>query len=378
MTKLAASPLLPDPHPLDTGYNLDLLRKSGFYVVTNPTGGSLTSGSYFVRVTGANVGGVRKQVQEAVSIADGSYYARSLGTSGWSAWAQVGGGGAAADIAYTDTYDDFGNGTDTTVGEVLDTLPTYIPDLIAAATPNVGLYFDSVQLGSWTPNPGLISVNVDGFGQTSQGGNMFSATISNSSLNEASPRIRYNSLSTAGNSAGPYHTTAFLYPGATTYGGFEASIIFATAGTLGTTERCFVGLTDQVSNNVINSSGSEPAGFTNWNVFGVGFDEGDSNLSLYHCAGSGNPTQVDLGANYPNTPDQVYILKISNPRAGGSFIYSLERVGTLNTATGTISANIPAAGPPLGMRAQVANGGTAEVVSLDVHRMLWRTKLAGF
>lgn len=376
MTELAASPLLPDPHPLDTGYNLDLLRKSGFYVVTNPTGGSLASGSYFVRVTGANVGGVRKQVQEAVSITDSSYYARSLGTSGWGAWAQVGGGGAAADIAYTDMFDDYGNGTDTTVGEVLDTLPTYIVALINANGP--GAYFDAVQRGTWTPNPGVTSISSDGFAQTGTGGNAAAATISASNLNEASPRLRYNSLSSVGNSAGPYHSTLFLYPGATTYGGFEALFIFATAGTIGTTERCFVGLVDLNSNNLINGSGATPDSISGRHLFGVGFDEGDSNFSLYHCAGSGTPTQVDLGANFPNTPDQVYILKITNPRAGGSFSYSLECVGTINTATGTISSNIPAAGNALGMRAQVANGTTAGTVSIDVHHMMWRTKLAGF
>lgn len=376
MTTLSKSPLFPNPVALEDGYDLNLLRNSGFYVVTNPAGGSLASGSYFVRVTGANVGGVRKQVQEAVAISDGGYYVRSLGTSGWAAWAQVGGGGAATDIAYTDTFDDYGNGTDTTVGEVLDTLPSFVDARIAAN--GAGAYIDDVHIGYVQPVPGSSSLHQIGNAQYGAGGNIAAATLSSSNLNEASPRVRHNSLSTPGNSAGLYNTTAFLYPGATTYGGFEATLTFALAGTIGTTERCFVGVTDQVSNNVLNSSGASPDSFTDWNVFGVGFDDGDSNLSLYHCAGSGNPTQVDLGANYPVTADQVYRLKITNPRAGGSFTYSLERIGTINTATGTISTNIPAAGTPLGLRCQVANGGSSETVSIDMHEFKYKTKLAGF
>lgn len=374
MTTLSAGSLLPDPIALDTGYNLDSLRRyNGFYVVTNPAGGSLASGSYFVRVLKANVSGVRKIVQEAFNVATGAAYYRALGTSGWGAWTDRGDVPAAGSISYTDSGDIYGTGEDTNVSDVLDALPTYIDTALAAV--DASQYLAAAVEGAWKPYGGAsTTVTNDGFGPVGAGGNSRGVAMANTNQNSRLPRLQYYSSASTGQAVGPYHTPAILYPGgSTTPGGFSMSMIFALTGSLAATERGFFGVTDQTTNNVINSSGASPDSFSGWNVFGVGFDDGDTNFSLYHCAGSGVPTQVDLGANYPVLIDQVYVLNITSPRGGGSMTYSLERVGTINTATGTISTNLPTEGVVLGMRCQVANGATAAEVGLDIHRMWWRS-----
>jgi hypothetical protein len=78
------------------------------------------------------------------------------------------------------------------------------------------------------------------------------------------------------------------------------------------------------------------------NVIGVGKDAADSNLQIMHNDGSGTCTKVDLGANFPaNTDGAAYDIEFNCAAGMGSATYTVTRLDSAFTATGTISTNLP-------------------------------------
>lgn len=100
------------------------------------------------------------------------------------------------------------------------------------------------------------------------------------------------------------------------------------------------------------------------NCIGFGFDYTDTNWQLLHNDSSGAPTQVDLGANFPKNAG-IYDFSFSCTANAASISYTFRRVDTGNSATGTISTDMPASTDFMAMfyqlRTSPAAGSTAAV-----------------
>lgn len=77
---------------LETGFDLNVLERSGAFVAVGPMNAPEIGAAYFVTVMASNVSGVHTVWQSAINIATGVMYGR-IKTAGWSEWT-AGGGGA--------------------------------------------------------------------------------------------------------------------------------------------------------------------------------------------------------------------------------------------------------------------------------------------
>ena len=79
------------------------------------------------------------------------------------------------------------------------------------------------------------------------------------------------------------------------------------------------------------------------NAFFVGKDSADTNLQIMHNDGSGTCTKVDLGSSFPANTSQTdhYYVELTIDLDGASASYYVLRINTGDTATGTISTNLP-------------------------------------
>ncbi len=126
--------------------------------------------------------------------------------------------------------------------------------------------------------------------------------------------------------------------------------------------------------------GSSNASFS---LVGIGNNSGDANLSIFHNAGVGPVTPVDLGASYPANTLSADIYKVNfNCIADGSQInYSVVRRSAstgaiVNQTSGTLTTNIPVATANMGLQLMVSNLTTALVHRVDVFgaKMFGRAK----
>lgn len=85
------------------------------------------------------------------------------------------------------------------------------------------------------------------------------------------------------------------------------------------------------------------------NCFGIAKLTTSNNLHLVHNDGSGTATSVDLGASFPSNTIEtdLYLLEIKTN--GSNLDYVVTRVNTGDTASGSVSTDIPAATQALNM-----------------------------
>lgn len=223
--------------------------------------------------------------------------------------------------------------------------------------------------GSWVPNDGSTTVSHLGF-LTATTGTATARTATNSGLNASSRRLGYQSAGTAGNSAGIRQSSRAIWRGnASGLGGFSVQARFALAGSLAATQRGFVGLSGD-STFVVD--GASPGSLSVIDLFGVGFDDSDTTLSVYHNDNVGVPTKVSLGANFPVSVDAVYHVTLYCASNGASISYIVERIGTAFIATGTISTELPRNNIFMALQAATHNGSTAAAVDIDIHSLYYR------
>lgn len=100
--------------------------------------------------------------------------------------------------------------------------------------------------------------------------------------------------------------------------------------------RAFAGIT---SNTGVFSN-VEPTALTN--CFGIAKLTTSNNLHLVHNDGSGTATAVDLGASFPSNTVETdfYLLEVKTN--GSNLDYVVTRVNTGDTASGSVSTDIPA------------------------------------
>lgn len=320
--------LLPDPIELPDGYDLNKLRRTGYFVVTNPTGGGLVADSYFLQVYQANIAGYRKQVQEVLAVSSGaSFYRTLLNETGWTDWTERGG---AIDVT---------------------------ADLQAFQRNS---WYADVQ--AYAGSNGLLN---NGFGSVVLQG-AAAATIADGSRATILPRVVCSTAASAGAYAGLQNSgNDTAAGGPASEGTFDVSFLFSLE-TVVSGMRGWVVLTDNGTGTVLTTT--DPSDVTAANMVGVGFDAGDTTFSLFHNDNVGSPTKVDLGANFPIAEDILYHLKMYSPYGTNEVQYTFDRVGTANIATGTISANVPVAGAPMHARMQVGTAALTSVVAISIHR----------
>ena len=103
------------------------------------------------------------------------------------------------------------------------------------------------------------------------------------------------------------------------------------------------------------------------NIIGVGNDSGDANLQVIYNDGTGTATKIDLGANFPANTNltDIYRIQLSAVPNATSVTYTVTRLNTAQTATGSITTDIPSLTTMLGFALFKGNGATALAVRYD-------------
>lgn len=150
-------------------------------------------------------------------------------------------------------------------------------------------------------------------------------------------------------------------------GGFKFITTFAMQDGFasgGTNRRFFCGFTDStVSPSDVNPStlGTTQA------MFGIGLDSGDANFQIMHSAGAATATKVNLGSNFARptaNKDKFYRFEVTLAPNSANFNYTITEIISGNTASGTISSSVPAAGVALSPRCWVSAGGVSSAVGV--------------
>jgi hypothetical protein len=144
-------------------------------------------------------------------------------------------------------------------------------------------------------------------------------------------------------------------------GGFLVIHRFALSGTLQAGLRAFAGIVDVAA----NPTNIDPTGSTTPGGVGIAVNANSGNWKLVNNITGTARTATDLGANFPvNNTDLLEIALWCAPNDSG-IGYQVTNLSTSNTATGTLTTNIPAAAAFLAPAVWVTNNATAAAQTLD-------------
>ncbi len=152
---------------------------------------------------------------------------------------------------------------------------------------------------------------------------------------------------------GPIGGEGFLY--------LRTLVRNATGGATATT-RGFFGLRG------VNAAPTDvnPSTFTN--IFGLGWDSGDANLSIIHNDAAGTATKVPLGVNFPRpTADrsQAWDFTIFSDGQGNVY-WAVISLPSGAAANGVIMNDLPADNTLLTFLAYISVGGTSSVIGVGI------------
>lgn len=161
--------------------------------------------------------------------------------------------------------------------------------------------------------------------------------LASTNLVTSTPRARFTSAVGAGSTSGVRSNIALWWRGnAARLGGFTIIWRFAQASFVAG-HRSFVGLralTTQIP-------AVDPT--TLVDVIGVGYDLGASQWSVLHNDGAGAATQVALGAAFNVNAAELLQLRLDADPNGATVDWTMTNLSSAASATGTISADLPAA-----------------------------------
>jgi hypothetical protein len=232
------------------------------------------------------------------------------------------------------------------------------------------------KIAYWSPIGNTNSLTGTVFGMLSPAsvGTLTSRSVATTRLFTALRRIGIVSAATAGSRALFYNNDVLQWwrgniAGA---GGFRYVARFgcSDAATVAGA-RSFVGLS--ASSAVCN--GLDPSSSTN--LIGIGSDAADGNLQIIHNDGTGTATKVNLGANFPDhtlSVDAYELVLYAAPNAA-SVTYQVTRLNTGDTASGTLSTDLPASTQLLQPIFVRGNNATALAVGLDVMSLYIETEV---
>ena len=145
-------------------------------------------------------------------------------------------------------------------------------------------------------------------------------------------------------------------------GGFRAEFDYGVVTTQ-TTMRIVCGL----GAAALTCTG-DPSALTNF--VAMACDAGDTNMQIMHNDGSGTATKVDLGSSFPKTANVVYRVALEAAANGSTVDYTVTRLDSAATATGTLSTNLPSSTTFLQPTVGVGNGSTAAAAAGCFFRFL--------
>jgi len=164
--------------------------------------------------------------------------------------------------------------------------------------------------------------------------------------------------------------TTFWFGNGTGKGGFTYKFIWAptTGLTSNSTHRAFCGMKDGTS----NPTDVDPSTLTG--MFGMGWDDDDTNIQFMHNDGSGTATKVDLGASFPvpttNNTDFYKIEMYAEPN-GSTLYYKVTDMNDLTTASGSVSTDLPTSF--VGPRLYCSAGGTNTTIGVAPIKLIIKT-----
>jgi hypothetical protein len=131
--------------------------------------------------------------------------------------------------------------------------------------------------------------------------------------------------------------------------------------------------TGATNSNVRYSIGAFVANFTPTNVDPTTFIncmafariDGNNNWQFIHNDNSGTATAIDLGSSFPANTVSTDMYYGVIETVSGNIKYTLTRLNTGDTVTGTVSSNIVSASTLLGMSAGCSNNLNASICALD-------------
>jgi hypothetical protein len=231
----------------------------------------------------------------------------------------------------------------------------------------------------FTFNNNSTTVVVDGGLTASPTASTSAQTVASTNFVSKQVRLRYYaSVVSTGRYTGLRGSSLLWFIG----GGFKFVCDFNISDTaFGSTCQQFYGLAGQTTD--LNYGGvSQILVNTLTNIIGVGSENGDANLQIFHNDASGTATKINLGASFPanrdavNAMTTVYSIILYNAPGSSSVIYRLINNETGAVARGTIATDLPLHTQGLNvfatrvMGAGVTNTGQFDLMKLGCYSLL--------
>jgi Protein of unknown function (DUF2793) len=215
----------------------------------------------------------------------------------------------------------------------------------------------------WQPRVGAAAIDQEGLAATITG-TLNTVTPAASNLFTQSPRVKVTSGATAGSSSSANGAGLFLWRGnAADQGGFYIRMVGGIE-TFQATSRAFMGLYSSAA--VIGNVNPS----TLLNIFGIGFDSGDTTMSLINNDATAGAVKTSLGAGFPTAGGQdLYELILSAEPNGTEVRYRVERLNGGNVAEGVVTARLPVNTQFMTPHFWYNNGTTAAAVEWAIHGM---------
>jgi hypothetical protein len=231
----------------------------------------------------------------------------------------------------------------------------------------------------FTFNNNSTTVVVDGGLTASPTASTSAQTVASTNFVSKQVRLRYYaSVVSTGRYTGLRGSSLLWFIG----GGFKFVCDFNISDTaFGSTCQQFYGLAGQTTD--LNYGGvSQILVNTLTNIIGVGSENGDANLQIFHNDASGTATKINLGASFPanrdavNAMTTVYSIILYNAPGSSSVIYRVINNETGAVARGTIATDLPLHTQGLNvfatrvMGAGVTNTGQFDLMKLGCYSLL--------
>jgi hypothetical protein len=154
-------------------------------------------------------------------------------------------------------------------------------------------------------------------------------------------------------------------------GGFDMICRWGPATGVSTaTNRAFVGFSTSTS----APTDVDPSTLTN--MFGMAWDDDDTNIQFMHNDGSGTATKIDLGASFPvPTTDRTEAYEIGLYAAPNSstVYYEIMNMTSGAIVTGSVNTDIPNVNTTMSPRGWMSVGGTSSVIGVKLMNLYIET-----
>lgn len=250
-------------------------------------------------------------------------------------------------------------------------LPAFVsPDGVTAALqPYLG---SRRRIAMMSPQPGTTGVSAYACG-LSGNGTYTTRTISPSTLYGAARRLGMVGASGITSQTATFSiTNCYAYRGVVAHtGGFRmVAVVGAADPTANSGARCFYGLTQTTV--LAAGAASLP------NLIGVGCDESDGGLlNVYTNDATGVITRIPLGSNFPahTQSTDLYEVAIYCAPNDSAITVAVTRVNTGDTASVTVTTDLPVATALMFPQFLRSNGATTTAVGLDFSYFYLETEL---